>query len=178
MDPFSLVHVLVSLAQARKVSDELMSVARTAGVTDVRRAWLAPVVEGIWRGYPTRWKLQKSKKTSIVTVDIQAIAPARLRITPRAGAKQIYYLFGPPRLRISGHDEYFVRGDEMMLADRVLNDAVIGPLLADEVVNVTKAAVRVQAETWTLEGHAAILRCFKLACAIVERLGLPPTGRT
>jgi hypothetical protein len=169
----------IALTVARVGRARTEAVARGCGATEVRRAWiLGTSVEGLWHGYRAVWRFRD--KPSGAIVEIAATTPARLLIARKKG--WFLKLFGPPSIELPQYGDFDVRGDDVMLAERVLSDEAIRPLLGRldrrlDQLEFEASVVRVQRIGGLGVDRSALLAdAFELASTVVQRLGLQSTG--
>lgn len=156
-------------------SGEMESLARTEGVTDIRRGWFRTAIDGKWRGYRTSWRyIRPARGRMRAVVEIYVVSPSRLVIAPR---NWWYFTpFDPPLLE-QFEGPLAVRAEDALLAERLFHHPDLYPLLAAltgayEKVEILTDAVRVQRRLGPTP-HTTLLEAFRLAAAIVEELDLP-----
>jgi hypothetical protein len=155
------------------------AVARGCGATEVRRGWiLGTSVESLWQGYRVIWRF-RDKPTGAI-VEIATSTPARLVIARKKGL--FLRLFGPPSIELPQYGNFDVRGDDIMLAERVLSDEAIRSLLGQmdrrmDQLELEANVVRVQRIGGLGVDRSALLaEAFQLASTVVRQLGLMPGG--
>lgn len=185
--PFIIALAVVGMAVcvwyiAWKVAcTHIETVARAAGASQLRVvSSIAATIEGRWRGYFTRWMYRGDRRRpGRAIIEIGAMSPARLTIAHRGFWNAT--LFGPPSLDLPEYGDYSVHGDDIGLAQRVLSDERIAPLLANAIrdrrdrVELEEGCVRVHQVARTLsEKDRRLDEAFTLASTIVLALELPP----
>src|SRR5258706_317657 len=150
------------------------TVARNCGATEVRRSWIVGTsVEGLWQGYHVIWRFRD--KPSGAIVEIAAATPARLLIARKKG--WVLRFFGPPSIELPQYGDFDVRGDDVMLAERVLSDEAIRALLGRmdrrlDQLQFETSYVRVQRISGLgIDRSALLFDAFELASTVVQRLG-------
>jgi hypothetical protein len=169
-----MILIVTRLARGR-----VEAVARGCGATEVKRGWiLGTSVKGLWQGYRTVWELRDKPEGAIV--EIAAATPARLLIARKKG--WFLKLFGPPSIELPQYGNFDVRGDDIMLAERVLSDEAIRALLGRmdrrlDQLEFEVGVVRVQRISGRGVDRTALLaEAFELASTVVKKLGLMPAG--
>lgn len=185
--PFLIAVAVVGMAVcvwyiAWKVAcTHIEAVARAAGATELKPVRsIAATIEGRWRGYFTRWMYRGDRKRpGRAVMEIGAMSPGRLTIAHRHG--WTVTLFGPPAVDLPEYGDYVVHSDDVGLAQRVLSDERIKPLLANAIrdrrdrVELEEGCVRVHQVARTLsEKDRRLGEAFTLASTIVLALGLTP----
>jgi hypothetical protein len=166
------------LTVMRRARRRVEAVARACGATEVRRSWiLGTSVEGLWQGYRVKWRFRDKPEGAIV--EIAAATPARLVIARRKGL--FLKLFGPPSIELPQYGNLDVRGDDIMLAERVLSDEAIRSLLVrldrrSDQLEFEASVVRVQRIGRSVDRSALLAEAFQLASTVVRQLGLMPAG--
>ncbi len=157
--------------------------AEKAGLTDVRTNAQLRVV-GSWRGYRATFQVLGGGRSGpeYASVEIAAAGPARLVVRQRTRFNIVFGLFGPPIVKTPFDEEYLVRTDDTMLAERILGDAKIGVELHSTIVErrdelkLDTHGVRVLRVTGSIRRDQAARAAWQLASTVVEQLGLPRVG--
>jgi hypothetical protein len=185
--PFLIALAIVGMAVcvwyiAWKVAcAHIEAVARAAGATELKVVpSIAATIEGKWHGYVTRWMYRGDRKRpGRAVLEIGAMSPGRLTIAHRGFWNTV--LFGPPSVDLPEYGDYSVHSDDVGLAQRVLSDEKIQPLLANAIrdrrdrVELEEGCVRVHQVARTLsEKDRRLGEAFTLASTIVLALGLAP----
>lgn len=128
---FSLMF-LVLIFQSRRskvLCERLEMMARELGWTEVTRStFFLTGVRGIWNGYSVRIRQvprQKSIPERIVS-DIGIQAPARLIVTRRQRgvfSGRPITLFGPPIVDLPLYQQFWIRADEITIAERLMHSS-------------------------------------------------------
>ena len=121
--------VLVAMTQARRskaLSQRLELLARELGWTDVTFThFLTIAVQGNWNGYAAKVRRaprQKSIPERLITT-LRVQAPARIWITRRQRglwSGRPFTMFGPPIIDLPLHQQFWIRADEITLAERLM----------------------------------------------------------
>lgn len=121
--------VLVAMTQARRskaLAQRLELLARELGWTDVKFThFLIIAVQGTWNGYAAKVRRaprQKSIPERIITT-LRVQAPARIWITRRQRglwSGRPFTMFGPPIVDLPLHQQFWIRADEITLAERLM----------------------------------------------------------
>jgi hypothetical protein len=174
-----LVVTLVPRMRGKRVA----LLAAATGLAEVRVRYTGEVAAQ-WRGDGVTWVLRGGGKSGPerAVIDIAAATPARLVIRKRLRWNLDLSLFGPPVIQSPTADRFIVRGDDIMLAERVLTDEFIMamlPSVVDERIDELSfgtSRVRVINVKRTSSLDEAFRAAWQLATTVVERLGLPPAG--
>jgi len=174
-----VVAVVVPRLRAKRVEP----LALASGITEVRSRFTGDVV-GQWRGYSVKWRLHGGGRNGPerAVIEIGAATPARLVIRKRLRWNFDVSPFGPPIIQTPTAERFVVRGDDIMLAERVLTDEFIMSMLPSVVgerrdeLSFDTSRVRVINVVRSKSLGEAFRAAWQLASAVVERLGLPPAG--
>src|SRR5258708_254017 len=182
--------VLVAMTQARRskaLAQRLELLTRELGWTDVTfRRFLTIAVQGTWNGYTAKVRRaprQKSIPERVITT-LRVPAPARIWITRRQRglwSGRPFTMFGPPIIALPLHQQFWIRADEITLAERLMMSSA-GPLL-DRTLHGRYDLFRMGADQLLVQraseqdpdGVARIAREeLELARAVVDALTLRP----
>lgn len=180
MDVFVVIvavgFVVFAIFQGRERLQDMESLARVLGLTDIRRIWMESAIEGSWRGYRTTLRYaSRGKGLKSAVAEIGVVSPSQLSIVPRHWWNVT--LFGGPLLQ-QFNGPLVVRGNDTLFAERLVYDPDLQQRLtaltgAQEKVEILADVVRVQRNASRAE-HEMLVEAFNLATAIVEKLELPP----
>jgi hypothetical protein len=124
--------VLIALVQTHRsklLRERLEILAREMGWSEVRGSnFFTTTVQGIWNGYSVRVRRIARQKNAPERVlsNIRVQAPARLIVTRRQhtvfGGRPMT-LFGPPIVEVALASQFWVRADEITLAERLMRSS-------------------------------------------------------
>jgi hypothetical protein len=168
----------------RSSAKRIESLAGRNGVSEMQRQWFSGAgIRGMWRGYRTDWRIRGGGKQPLrAVVDIFAATPARLIIMKKVWWN--FTPFGPPAIDVPMYPQLVVRGDDVMLANRLLGDEEVRRLIEFAMTNtldrleLSTSIVRVQRFILrsSVDRDERMTEAFTLASAVVLKLGLPPAG--
>lgn len=177
--PVAITFSLITFRRKMKAIEEM---ACRNGVTETRHRLFLAGFEGTWRGYRTRWSVRGGGKQPLrLIIDILAATPARLLIV----RKQWWNprLFSGPPIDIPAFPDLTVRGDDIMLATRILGDRELALRIQASLdsgldfVELSTERVRVQRRVASSQEYVnRAQQAFELAGMLVQKLGLPPIG--
>ncbi|HEY2094201.1 MAG TPA: hypothetical protein VGJ81_20225 [Thermoanaerobaculia bacterium] len=186
---FGVLFVLVLLVQSRRSKElavRLEMLAREMGWSELAKSsFFTMSVQGIWNGYSVRIRRVPRQKGAperiLCTFRVQA--PARIIITRRQRGifGRPLALFGPPVIELPLHPQFWIRSDEITLAERLMKSSA-APLI-DRALHARFDVLRMRGEELTVirvsatdpDGFARIAREeLELLRAVVEALALRP----
>lgn len=133
----AVLFVIVLVAQryrSKRLLGRLELLAREMGWYDVKSSsFLISSIQGTWNGYSVRIRRlprQKSIPERVVST-IRVQAPARLTITRRQRGLftgRPIAMFGPPLVELPLYPQFWIRADEITLAERLLRSSAAAML--------------------------------------------------
>jgi hypothetical protein len=186
---FGVLFVLLLLVQShrsKELVERLEMLAREMGWSEVAKSsFFTMAVRGIWNGYSVRIRRvprQKGAPERIVST-FRVQAPARIIITRRQRGifGRPLALFGPPVIELPLHPQFWIRADEITLAERLMKSSA-APLI-DRALHARFDVLRMRGEELTVirvsatdpDGFARIAREeLELLRAVVDALALRP----
>lgn len=131
---FFFLILYVQSKRQNRLREQLEVLAREMGWSEVRSSiFFGLRVEGTWNGYQAgirRLPPQKGAPERIVT-NIRVQTPARIIITRRQRgvfAGRPLTLFGPPLVEFPLYSQFWIRADEITLADRLMHSSAAATL--------------------------------------------------
>lgn len=129
----------LAMRRSAALGERLLTVARDAGWQGAVRTKFLGAVRGDWNGYPAvvrRIPRQKAVPERVVT-RLRVQVPARLSVKRRLRGGRPITLFGPPlvELRDGAGAEFWIRSDEVTLAERLFAGAGVAALLERNLVS-------------------------------------------
>ena len=188
----------IAMKRSKTIGERLLVFARDAGWQNGQRMRaLFAGVRGTWNGFEVSVRRVPRQKAipERVVLRVRVQVPARLAVSKRSGGfrgGRPLALFGPPvvELRDGGGREFWIRGDEITLAERLFASGVVTALLDRNLVSrfdgVTLAGDALQILRATAGGGAQFGGTsldqlvqtaheeWELAKAVVETLALRP----
>jgi hypothetical protein len=186
---FGAIFLLILLAQSqrsKRLVERLEMMARELGWSEVeKRSFFGTLVQGMWNGYAVKIRRaprQKAVPERIVST-FRVQAPVRMTITRRQRGifGRPLALFGPPVIELPLHPQFWIRSDEITLAERLMNSSA-APLI-DRALRSRFEVLRMAADQLSvtrvsatdLDGFARIAREeVELLRAVVDALALRP----
>jgi hypothetical protein len=181
-----LILFVVQSNRSKRLAERLEMLAREMGWVEVARSsFFTMSVQGIWNGYSVRIRRVPRQKGApervISTFRVQA--PARVIITRRQRGifGRPLALFGPPVIELPLHPQFWIRSDELTLAERLMNSSA-APLI-DRALRARFDVLRMRGDELTVirvsatdpDLFARIAREeVELLRAVVEALSLRP----
>ena len=184
--PVAVIGVVVVLLifAIRTSAARIERLAGQSGISQMQRRWfLGAGIRGHWQGYRTDWIIRGGGKHPLrAIVDVFASAPGRLLITRKQWWNPA--LFGPPAIDMPMYPDLVVRGDDSMLATRLLGDSEILPLIMAAMTHgldrleLMPGSVRVQrfCRSGGVDRDERMREAFTLTTTVVTKLGFPPAG--
>lgn len=131
---FVIIVLLYQANRSKRIRERLEMLAREMGWSEVRSsAFFVVAVRGMWNGYNVRIRrLARQKYTpERIAANIRVQAPARIIVTRRqrgifAGRPML--LFGPPLVELPLYSQFWIRADEITLAERLMKSSAAGML--------------------------------------------------
>ncbi|HEV8435264.1 MAG TPA: hypothetical protein VGR95_17780 [Thermoanaerobaculia bacterium] len=129
--------ILVFILQSNRVKrlrERLELLARELGWSEVRSsAFFVLAVQGLWNGYNVRIRRVPRQKRvpERIVATIRVQTPARIIITRRQRgiyAGRPLTLFGPPLIELPLYSQFWIRADEITLADRLMHSSAAAML--------------------------------------------------
>lgn len=139
MLPLALASLLILVAwiQSRKskeLRERLETMAREMGWSDMKwSSFLTMGIQGMWNGYSGRIRRIPRQKSvpERIAASVRLQAPARIVITRRQhgifSGRPLTW-FGPPMLELPLYSQFWIRADEITLADRLMHSSA-APML-------------------------------------------------
>lgn len=129
-----IIAVLVQSKRSKRIGEKLEMLAREMGWSELRSSsFFELAVRGMWNGYSVRIRrLARQKGTpERIEANIRIQAPARIFITRRQrgvfGGRPMT-LFGPPVIDLPLYSQFWIRADEITLAERLLHSSAAAML--------------------------------------------------
>jgi hypothetical protein len=187
---FGALMVLLVITQSRRskaLGQRLELVARELGWSEVKRSnFFVLAVSGLWNGYPVKVRRiprQKSIPERVVTT-MRVQAPARIDIRRRQRgflSGRPIAMFGPPLIELPLAQQFWIRSDEITLAERLMMSSA-APMLDRtlftrfDLFKMRNDQILIQrASEHDPDGVARIAREeLELAKAVVDALALRP----
>jgi hypothetical protein len=126
--------VLKQSQRSKQLRERFEMLAREMGWSELESSSVFMLsVQGIWNGYSVRIRRlprQKNMPERIAT-NIRVQAPARVIITRRQRGVftgRPFALFGPPVIDLPLYSQFWIRADEITLAERLLRGSAAGML--------------------------------------------------
>jgi hypothetical protein len=134
---FVLVFVLVAVAQSyrsNRLRERLEPMLREMGWSELKWSrFFSTSVTGMWNGYSVRLRRLPRQKNvpERIAATMHVQAPARIVITRRQrgifGGRPMAF-FGPPLFEIPLYSQFWIRGDEITLAERLMHSSAAAML--------------------------------------------------
>jgi len=131
---FLIIVMVVQSNQSKRLRERLEMMAREMGWAELRSSgFFVLMVQGIWNGYSVRVRrLARQKYTpERIATTIRIQAPARIIVTRRQHgifAGRPVTLFGPPLVELPLYSQFWIRADEITLAERLMNSSAAAML--------------------------------------------------
>jgi hypothetical protein len=186
---FGALFLIILVAQSqrsKRLAERLEVMARELGWSEIARStFFGTSLQGTWNGYSVRIRRaprQKGVPERVVST-FRVQAPARMTITRRQRGifGRPLTLFGPPVIDLPLQPQFWIRSDEITLAERLMNSSA-APLIDRalhsrfDVLRMASdqlAVTRVSATD--LDGFARIAREeLELLRSVVDALALRP----
>jgi hypothetical protein len=126
---FLILIFLVQSNRAKRLCERLELLAREMGWSEVGSSFFYGLaVEGVWNGYNVRIRRLARRKGAPerIVSSISVQTPARIIITRRQHgvfAGRPLTLFGPPLVDLPLYSQFWIRADEITLADRLMHSS-------------------------------------------------------
>jgi hypothetical protein len=181
---------VIAMRKSAATGERLLMVARDAGWQGAYRTKFLGAIRGVWNGYSAeirRIPRQKAVPERVV-VRLRVQVPARLSVRRRVRGSRPMTFFGPPlvELRDGAGAEFWIRSDEVTLAERLFASAAVTPFLEQNLIGRFDAATLSRDSLQVLRaidarsqpGAERIVQLateeWSLATKIVEALALRP----
>ncbi len=141
----SLLIAAVSLVVISKKSSALSArlavLVTTFGWEGPRRIWWSGAIRGRWQGLDVEMRHMGRYKSTPerLLLTMNTASPARVIVKRRTGGflSKPMTLFGPPLvepMNIAGRERYWVRSNELVLAERLFAHAEVAPALEPNLI--------------------------------------------
>jgi hypothetical protein len=187
---FAFIFVVVFLAQShrsKRLRERLELMTRELGWSEVKWSnFFVTTGQGIWNGYVVRIRRIPRQKNvpERIAATFRVQAPARIAITRRQRGifrGRPLMLFGPPYVDLPLYQQFWIRADEITLAERLMRSSA-APML-DRILQTRFDIFRMKSDTLLIQRVSAtnpdeVARLareeLELLRAVVDALALRP----